>query len=299
MSTSTQSSTDPEAATRKARRGRVLLLVSAVAFSAAGFFTRQAPVDLWAMIFWRNTFGSATLLVVILCTTPRSTPPLRRLGRRAWAVIAASSLATICYVAAFASTSVADISIIYATAPLMTAGVARVCLGERLSRGTVAAACLAVVGAGITVAGSLRSGSAVGDGLALAMTVALSIVAVLARGAALPVLSIAILSSLVAAAAVVPLGWAAGADLLVGWRDAAWLAGFGIASMAVALPCYLLGAMAVPAGEAMLISAMEMPLAPLWVWLGFGEVPSRAALVGGTVVAVAVVFDIARAARAA
>ncbi len=49
----------------------------------------------------------------------------------------------------------------------------------------------------------------------------------------------------------------------------------------------------------MLISAMEMPLAPLWVWLGFGEVPSRAALVGGAVVAVAVVLDIARAARAA
>ena len=295
---SPRSTTNPDAA-QEARHGRVLLLVSAVAFSAAGFFTRQAPVDLWAMIFWRNTFGSATLLVVILCTTPRSPPPLRRLGRRAWAVIAASSLATICYVAAFASTSVADISIIYATAPLITAGVARVCLGERLSRRTVAAACLAVVGAGITVAGSLRSGSAVGDGLALAMTVALSIVAVLARGAALPVLSTAILSSLVAAAAVVPLGWAAGADLLVGWRDAAWLAGFGIASMAVALPCYLLGAMAVPAGEAMLISAMEMPLAPLWVWLSFGEVPSRAALVGGSVVAVAVVFDIARAARAA
>ncbi len=292
-------STTNSDAVREARRGRVLLLVSAVAFSTAGFFTREAPVDLWAMIFWRNTFGSVVLLAAILCTTPRSTPPLRRLGRRAWAVIAASSLATICYVAAFASTSVADISIIYATAPLMTAGVARVCLGERLSRRTVAAACLAVVGAGITVAGSLRSGSAVGDGLALAMTVALSIVAVLARGAALPVLSTAILSSLVAAAAVVPLGWAAGADLLVGWRDAAWLAGFGIASMAVALPCYLLGAMAVPAGEAMLISAMEMPLAPLWVWLGFGEVPSRAALVGGAVVAVAVVFDIARAARAA
>jgi drug/metabolite transporter (DMT)-like permease len=292
-------STTNSDAVREARRGRVLLLVSAVAFSTAGFFTREAPVDLWAMIFWRNTFGSVVLLAAILCTTPPSTPPLRRLGRRAWAVIAASSLATICYVAAFASTSVADISIIYATAPLMTAGVARVCLAERLSRRTVAAACLAVVGAGITVAGSLRSGSAVGNGLALAMTVALSTVAVLARGAALPVLSTAILSSLVAAAAVVPLGWAAGANLLIGWRDAAWLAGFGIASMAVALPCYLLGAMAVPAGEAMLISAMEMPLAPLWVWLGFGEVPSRAALVGGTVVAVAVVLDIARAARAA
>jgi drug/metabolite transporter (DMT)-like permease len=298
MSTSPQSSTNPEAA-RSVGRGRTLLLVSAVAFSTAGFFTREAPVDLWAMIFWRNAFGSTALLVAILCVTPRSSLRLRRLGGRAWAVIAASSFATVCYVAAFTHTSVADISIIYGTAPLMTAGAARVWLGERLSRGTVGAACLAVVGAGITVAGSLRSGSAAGDELALAMTVALSIVAVLARGAALPVLSTAILSSLVAAAAVLPLGWATGADLLIGWRDATWLAGFGIASMAVALPCYLLGAAAVPAGEAMLISAIEMPLAPLWVWVGFGEVPSRAALVGGAIVAVAVVFDLARTGWAA
>ena len=41
--------------------------------------------------------------------------------------------------------------------------------------------------------------------------------------------------------------------------------------MAVALPSYLAGAATVPAGKAMLISALETPLAPLWVWLAFAE----------------------------
>ncbi len=80
LSMSPRSSANPEAA-RDVGRGRMLLLVSAVAFSTAGFFTREAPVDLWAMIFWRNTFGSTALLVVTLCATPRSPPRLRRLGR--------------------------------------------------------------------------------------------------------------------------------------------------------------------------------------------------------------------------
>ena len=61
--------------------------------------------------------------------------------------------------------------------------------------------------------------------------------------------------------------------------------------MAVALPCYLLGAADVPAGKAMLISALEMPLAPLWVWLAFGETASSASLVGGVIVTLAVLSD--------
>ena len=38
----------------------------------------------------------------------------------------------------------------------------------------------------------------------------------------------------------------------------------------------------------MLISALEMPLAPLWVWLAFAEVPSNASLIGGSIVALAI-----------
>ena len=54
--------------------------------------------------------------------------------------------------------------------------------------------------------------------------------------------------------------------------------------MAVALPCALAGLASVTAARAMLIGAAEMPLAPLWVWLVIGETPSRAAIVGGTLV---------------
>ena len=46
--------------------GRLLLVLSALAFSTAGFFTRQAPVDAFAMVFWRNLFGSAALLPFVL-----------------------------------------------------------------------------------------------------------------------------------------------------------------------------------------------------------------------------------------
>ena len=53
-----------------------------------------------------------------------------------------------------------------------------------------------------------------------------------------------------------------------------------------------MGSRLIPATATALISALETPLAPVWVWLAFGEVPTTAAMVGGTIVLGAVVGHI-------
>lgn len=279
---------------RQVTRGQLLLILSALAFSTAGFFTRQAPLDVWAMVFWRNLFGGIALAPFIFAS--RNGASLRSvalLGRWGWATIAASSFATVCFLAALTRTSVADVSIIYATAPLMTALIAWLWLREKTPRRTLCAAFLALLGVAVTVAGSFGGGALPGDGLALAMTVSISLMTVLARRhARLPASLTACLASLVAALAVLPLGWAAGASFAISAPVAGWLAAFGILTMGVALPCYLSGAAAVPAGQAMLISTLEMPLAPLWVWLAFAEIPPSASLIGGGVVALAILWQL-------
>jgi drug/metabolite transporter (DMT)-like permease len=281
---------------RLAARGRLLLIASAIAFSSAGFFTREAPVNLWAMVFWRNLFGSAALVPLIIILNGhgawRSILLLRRWG---WATIAASSLGTICFLGAFAYTSVANVSIIYATAPLMTALVAWGWLGESATRATLAASLLALLGVTITISGSVGGGGALGDALALIMTLALSAMTVLARRhAGLSAMVTACVASLVAALAALPLGWISGASFVISPHDMAWLAAFGIVTMAVAFPCYLAGAAYVPSAQAMLLSAMEMPLAPLWVWLAFGERPSLPSFIGGGIVALAILLQLSR-----
>ena len=170
------------AADRQATRGELLLVVSAVAFSVAGFFTREAPVDGWAMVFWRNLFGSAALAPLILASgSGISWRTIATLGRWGWATIATSSFATVCFLGALTRTSVADVSIIYATAPLLTALIAWIWLGEKTPRKTLCAASLALFGVAVTVAGSLGSGGFLGDGLALAMAVSISLMTLFAR----------------------------------------------------------------------------------------------------------------------
>jgi drug/metabolite transporter (DMT)-like permease len=277
-------------------KGQALLLAAALAFSSAGLFTREVSVDVWAMVFWRNLFGGIAVLPIVFAEPARSVVrSVGELGRWGWVMVAASSLATVCYLAAFAHTSVAHVSIIHATAPLLTAVIAWLWLGERPSRTTVGAAMLALVGVVVTVAGSRHGGMLGGDALAFTMAVCMSLMTALARRQArLPPMLSAWLCSLVAAAAVALIGGVSGAAFAVSWRQAAWLAAFGVVTMSVALPCYLAGARIVPAGQTMLISTAEMPLGPLWVWLVFAEVPSGASLLGGGAVAVAVLWQLSK-----
>lgn len=272
--------------------GVLLLLGSAIAFSTAGVFTRMAPVPLWPMVFWRNLFGSAGLAALMVVRRQQGIRGRSGSNGRSWAAMSCAALATVFYLAAFARTSVANVSIIYATAPLITAALAWVSLGERPAGRTLVAAAAAFAGVAITVMGSASRGTVVGDTLALLMTVAYAGFAVLARDAALPPLATALGSALLAAAAVLPPALLTGETLRVSLAEACWLAAFGFVTMTAALPAYLAGAARVPAARAMLITAVEMPFAPLWVWLAFGEVPPPASLLGGAIVLAAVLADI-------
>ena len=51
---------------------------------------------------------------------------------------------------------------------------------------------------------------------------------------------------------------------------------------------FTLGARHVPAVELALLSMSELVLAPLWVWLAVGEVPSAFTLAGGAIVMTAI-----------
>lgn len=266
--------------------GPVLLVVSAIAFSSAGFFARAVPADPVTVLFWRNLHGGIILLPFAFKGLGGL---MLRPNLRTWFIIALSAFGSICYIAAFSFTSVANISIIYAAAPMITAAMAWAMLRERMAKATLVAVLVAFVGVALTALGGVSGqGTALGDGLALLMTFALSAVAVFSRGQSFPPLALSCASALLAALVIMP----AQPTLVLTPSQFLWLTAFGAVTMAIALPCYLLGLRTVPAGRAMLISAIELPLAPLWVRLAFGEVPSVHAAVGGLIVSVAVAWDL-------
>ncbi|CCH78992.1 conserved membrane hypothetical protein [Nostocoides japonicum T1-X7] len=201
-----------------------------------------------------------------------------------------STTATALYIPALQSTSVANVVVVYATAPFLTTGLAWLVLRERPARRTLAAATGAVVGVAMTAAGGIGGGSAqAARGLALAAGMTLALAGVAVCGRRFRTIS-QVPATAVSALQLAVLGLLLAPDRWLDTRSLAILAVFGTVQ-ALSLACYVEGARLLPASRAAVLSTADVPLAPLWVWAAFGEVPAGASVAGGLVVLAAVLWD--------
>jgi drug/metabolite transporter (DMT)-like permease len=277
------------------RLGLAMVLASTLSWSTAGLFIRAADTDLVNIIFWRGTFGVLGMAVVLLVFQGwAGLGSFARLGKAGWAYVLVSVLTLPAYLASLHLTSIAHVAIIYATVPLMTAGLAWVVLREVAPRSAIIAAVVALVGA-VFMVGLSTDGTVLGDALALAMTFGMAILVVLARrNPEIPALAAGLVATLVTVVAVLPFAATAlpaGDTILI-------LAIFGLSNSLLGFALFILGSRRIPAVETALIGALEAPIAPVWVWLMFGETPQPTTVVGGLIVFAAVFWHILRSARA-
>src|ERR1700757_909440 len=127
--------------------GGLLIVVSAAAFSFAGFFTRLIALDAWTLLFWRGVYGGLFIAGYIVWVPGRETVAvIRGIGGAGLLVAACSTLATVCFINALQRTSVADVMVINATTPFFAAAIAWLWTGERESRVTFVASVVALLG---------------------------------------------------------------------------------------------------------------------------------------------------------
>jgi drug/metabolite transporter (DMT)-like permease len=279
----------PDRDTRRA--GFLLVTAAAVAFSTAGLFTRLIASDVWTMLFWRGVFGGLLIAGYIAWRHRAATPRVFvSIGRAGMLAATCSTVGTICFVTALRQTTVADVTVIYATAPFIAALIAWMWTRERQSRTTLAASGLALLGVVAMFGAALSAGHALGDFLALAMTVLMaSMMVIIRHNRQVSMLPAACLSAFACALVVVPL--AHPSDVTT--QDLTRLGLFGTTQFGLGLLLLTIGSRLISATRASLLANLELPFAPLWVWLAFGEVPSQLTCVGGGVVFAAVLLDLA------
>jgi drug/metabolite transporter (DMT)-like permease len=76
--------------------------------------------------------------------------------------------------------------------------------------------------------------------------------------------------------------------LAVSGRDLGLAATLGVVQLGFQYILLTTAIRHVPAAEVALIGRASLVLAPIWVWLGVGEVPSALTLAGGTVIFLAI-----------
>ena len=273
------------------RLGIALVVAAAVAFSTAPFFTRLLAYDSWTILFWRGLFGGGLIAAIMVLLQGRA--GLRELvgmTRSGWLVTLYSTLAMIAFIPSLQLTSVSNVAIIIATGPFLAAGLAWMWVREIPRSRTIWASVVALCGVAIIVGYAQLGSDMLGIGLACVMALAIAAMTVMARRHRD--------TSMVAAAAisnflgsVVSIPFAHGITSVTG-GDLVILAMFGFFQVALGLTMFLLGSRLLPSGQAALISTLETPLMPFWIWLAFAEVPGLRVLLGGALVMGAVIADI-------
>ncbi|MGL4406736.1 MAG: DMT family transporter [Notoacmeibacter sp.] len=271
------------------RLGLLIVTAAAVAWSVTGLFTRALDQDTATILFWRSLFGAAgTYAVLLLFPASGGQTSILKLGKAGIAYSALTAVSMFFFIGALHHTSVAHVAVITALVPFVAAFAGWALLQEK--PGPIALIASLVALCGVTImAGLSTNGGMFGNFLAVIMTFCMAGMILFARRyPGIPPLAATLVATLICCAASLPFA------KLSGFSNMEWLgfAAFGIVNQVIGFGLFAIGARMLPPTETALLTSLEVPLAPLWVWLVFNETQNTATLVGGLLVLAAVIGNI-------
>lgn len=265
------------------RRGLFLTAFGAVLLTFDIPLIRLAASDKWTLMFARGLllFLAMTVLWMIFQRGWRG--GVSYISGRAGVIAAISStLANLMFLAAVTETTAANLVFIIALNPVICAVLAWVILKERIHWQTALAIVMALIGVGIIVWNGFSVGTSTGDLLAFGVATCMAVTLTAARWSGRNIMTSLAVGAL--ASASIASFWAEPSALpAVSWR---WLALNALLVVPVAMALLIVGPRYLPAAEVAMFFLLELILTPLWMWLIFGELPTREAFIGGLVILV-------------
>ncbi len=272
------------------RRGILQLVASGFFLSTAGIALRLVEqADGWQILFYRSLALSITILLILVFQKgSRVFDEFRKLDWNDCLLAVFLGTGFVTYVFALLYNTVANTLFIFSFAPFLAAFLGWMLLGERVATRTWFAIGFAMAGLAVMVGSELALSHYLGTLLALWIPIAYaaSIIAVRRskRDNMLVALCLAGLVALVLSAFFVT-------DYALTSRDLIISLYLGVFQVGMGFTLVVLGSRHVPAAQVGLLALVEPILAPLWVWMGVGELPGLATIIGGSIIFLAIATD--------
>lgn len=270
MSIEEQSSVNADAS-----RGRLLILVTAVLWSLAGVFIKSLELHPLTIVVYRSFFAALFFLPWV--------------KRKSWTTSLPVLLSVLSYTAAISSfvsanklTTAANAIVLQYSAPIFVFIFARILFRETISKLNLLTLIAGTVGVAVIFAGSAGLPDIDGVGVALSSGLFFSIYMTNLRFLKeTDPAYLTLANNLACCIALLP--WVH-SRLALTAAEAVTLIVMGVIQLGIPYFLFSNGLKKISLQEASLIILVEPVLNPIWVALAFGEIPSRATLIGGGII---------------
>jgi len=272
------------------RRGILQLVASGFFLSTSGIALRIIEqADGWQILFYRSLALSVTILLILVFQKgSRVFDEFRGLEWSDCLLAVFLGTGFVAYVFALLYNTVANALFIFSCAPFVAGFLGWILLGERVATRTWFAIGGAMAGLTVMVGSELAVSRYLGTLIALWIPIAYAASIIVIRSSKREnMLAALCLAGLVSGglSAIFVIDYALTLqDLIISLYLGVFQAGVGFTLV-------VLGTRYIPAAQVGLLAMVEPVLAPIWVWMGVGEVPGLATIVGGAIIFLAITID--------
>ena len=272
------------------RRGILQLVASGFFLSTSGIALRIIEqADGWQILFYRSLALSVTILLILVFQKgSRVFDEFRGLEWNDCLLAVFLGTGFVAYVFALLYNTVANALFIFSCAPFVAGFLGWILLGERVATRTWFAIGGAMAGLTVMVGSELAVSRYLGTLIALWIPIAYAASIIVIRSSKREnMLAALCLAGLVSGglSAIFVTDYALTLqDLIISLYLGVFQAGIGFTLV-------VLGTRYIPAAQVGLLAMVEPILAPIWVWMGVGEVPGLATIVGGAIIFSAITID--------
>jgi len=266
------------------RKGIVMMVGATLCWATAGILVRNMEVtDGWKIAFWRSSFMTAFLLVVL--SFQHGSRLLQRVHAMGWPGVVSGLLFAgmmISFILALSLTTVANTLVVGSISPFVAALCGHLFLGEKVAPRTWVATIAAIGGITMMFFDALSSGGWAGNLVALCIPLGFGANVVILRKhrAAVDMVPSVLLAGIFSMLIGLPFAL----PLSVSTGDLALLSIMGVVQLGVGLLLMMVAVRYLASAEIGLLSILEIIFGTLSVWVLIGERPSRTALIGGAIV---------------
>jgi drug/metabolite transporter (DMT)-like permease len=264
-------------------KGLLLTAVGGLALTFDIPLIRLANGEAWTILLLRTgTTLVATLLIWAIWRSFSADVPKLVPGRAGLVVAALYGMGSITFVTGVFNTSTANLVFILAFTSMFAALLSWLFLNERPRPLTLAALALMVVGVLVIVGNSVGSGHLLGDLMAACSAFFIASAITVSRASGKDMGFAALVGVALPFALAVCMVWQVGFQVTSPW----WIVFNGAVIMPISFFCLANGPKYISGPEVAMFYLLETVLAPVWVWMIFGETPTRHSLIGGAILIV-------------